>query len=148
MSSEKTVCIVGVAGFIGSHLLEKVMRERDYVVIGIDMVSPTKIQQLLGADKKWSSRFEFHQLNIVTSGPELKALIARSDVVINLAAICNPSEYIKQPVNTINSNFTDAQARRLPPNQPDLSQTGAAPRANAAADIARLRSRAPLPPLS
>jgi len=68
--------------------------------------------------------------------------------VINLAAICNPSEYIKQPVNTINSNFTDAQARRLPPNQPDLSQTGAAPRANAAADIARLRSRAPLPPLS
>ena len=29
--------------------------------------------------------------------------------VINLAAICNPSEYIKQPVNTINSNFTDAQ---------------------------------------
>ena len=35
--------------------------------------------------------------------------IARSDVVINLAAICNPSEYIKQPVNTINSNFTDAQ---------------------------------------
>lgn len=29
--------------------------------------------------------------------------------VVNLAAICNPSEYIKQPVNTINSNFTDAQ---------------------------------------
>ena len=29
--------------------------------------------------------------------------------MINLAAICNPSEYIKQPVNTINSNFTDAQ---------------------------------------
>ena len=33
----------------------------------------------------------------------------RTSQVINLAAICNPSEYIKQPVNTINSNFTDAQ---------------------------------------
>merc|ERR1711988_675867 len=36
-------------------------------------------------------------------------LIKKSDTCINLAAICNPSEYIKQPVNTINSNFTDAQ---------------------------------------
>ena len=48
-------------------------------------------------------------MNIVTGGPELNKLIARSTVVVNLAAICNPSEYIKQPVNTINSNFTDAQ---------------------------------------
>jgi len=108
-SAPKTVCIVGVAGFIGSHLLEKIIRERAWNVIGIDMVAPTKIQQLLGAEKKWASRFEFHQMNIVTGGSELNALIARSDVVINLAAICNPSEYIKQPVNTINSNFTDAQ---------------------------------------
>lgn len=109
MSEPKTLCIIGVAGFIGSHLLEKVIRERDYNVIGVDMVGPQKIQQILGAEKKWASRFEFHQMNIVTSGEALKALIARSDIVINLAAICNPSEYIKQPVNTINSNFTDAQ---------------------------------------
>ena len=108
-NGQKTLCIVGVAGFIGSHLLEKIIRERDWHVIGIDMVSPQKIQQLLGADKKWAARFEFHQMNIVKCGPDLKELIARSDVVINLAAICNPSEYIKQPVNTINSNFTDAQ---------------------------------------
>jgi len=105
----RTICIVGVAGFIGSHLLEKIIREREFHVIGVDMVAPTKIQALLGAEKKWASRFEFHQMNIVNAGLELKALIARSDVVVNLAAICNPSEYIKQPVNTINSNFTDAQ---------------------------------------
>jgi len=108
-TEEKKICIVGVAGFIGSHLLEKIIRERSWLVIGIDMVAPTKIQQLLGAEKAWAARFEFHQMNIVTGGEELKALISRSDVVINLAAICNPSEYIKQPVNTINSNFTDAQ---------------------------------------
>ena len=108
-SEPKTVLIVGVAGFIGSHLLEKVIRERDWHVIGVDMVAPNKIQQLLGAEKKWAARFEFHQMNIVEAGPELKALVAKSDVVVNLAAICNPSEYIKQPVNTINSNFTDAQ---------------------------------------
>lgn len=48
-------------------------------------------------------------MNIVHAGEALGKLIARCDTVINLAAICNPSEYIKQPVNTINSNFTDAQ---------------------------------------
>ena len=42
-----TVCIVGVAGFIGSHLLEKIIRERTWNVLGCDMVSPLKIQQLL-----------------------------------------------------------------------------------------------------
>jgi len=108
-ATTQTICIVGVAGFIGSHLLEKIIRERSWNIIGIDMVPPNKIQQLLGAEKRWATRFEFHQMNIVTSGPDLKKLIARSDVVVNLAAICNPSEYIKQPVNTINSNFTDAQ---------------------------------------
>ena len=66
------VCIVGVAGFIGSHLLEMIIRvsgalptlllarrrltpsggwpqERDWVVLGCDMAAPTKIQALLGA---------------------------------------------------------------------------------------------------
>ena len=47
MGDEKVVCIVGVAGFIGSHLLEKIIRERSWNVIGIDMVPPTKIQQLV-----------------------------------------------------------------------------------------------------
>ena len=61
-----TVCIVGVAGFIGSHLLEKIIREYEWQVVGIDMVPPTKIEQLLGAEKKWAKRFEFHQ---VTSQP-------------------------------------------------------------------------------
>jgi len=109
MSEPKVVCIVGVAGFIGSHLLEKIIREYDWHVLGCDMVPPTKIATLVGADKKWASRFEFHQMDIREDVVKLEELIAKSDTVINLAAICNPSEYIKQPVNTINSNFTDAQ---------------------------------------
>ena len=48
-------------------------------------------------------------MDITKASDTLKALVGRSDTVVNLAAICNPSEYIKQPVNTINSNFTDAQ---------------------------------------
>jgi len=106
---KKTVCIVGVAGFIGSHMLEMIIRERDWNVLGCDMVAPTKIQSLLGAEKKWADRFEFHQMDITKEPHKLKDLIAKCDTVVNLAAICNPSEYIKQPVNTIRSNYNDAQ---------------------------------------
>lgn len=108
-TNPKVVCIVGVAGFIGSHLLEKIIREYEWHVIGIDMVAPTKIEQLLGADKRWAARFTFHQIDITKEVAKVGECIKESDIVINLAAICNPSEYIKQPVNTINSNFTDAQ---------------------------------------
>jgi len=58
-----TLCIVGVAGFVGSHLLEKVIGEFAWKVIGIDMEPPHKIEQILAADKRASaSRFDFHQV--------------------------------------------------------------------------------------
>tara|TARA_B110001452_G_scaffold186488_1_gene156960 strand:+ start:333 stop:617 length:285 start_codon:yes stop_codon:yes gene_type:complete len=55
---KKVVCIVGIAGFIGSHMLEQIIRERDWIVLGCDMVEPMKIQALLGAEKTWAGRFE------------------------------------------------------------------------------------------
>ena len=48
-------------------------------------------------------------MDITKEASKLKDLIAKADTVVNLAAICNPSEYIKQPVNTIRSNYNDAQ---------------------------------------
>ncbi|KAL3914939.1 MAG: hypothetical protein SGPRY_007440 [Prymnesium sp.] len=86
-----------LAVVVVSELLEKIIREQEWVVIGCDMVAPLKIEQLLGAEKKWASRFEFHQMNITEDVDKLEELIKKSDTVINLAAICNPSEYIKQP---------------------------------------------------
>ena len=64
---------------------------------------------MLRSEKKWADRFEFHQMDITKEPEKLKNLIAQCDTVVNLAAICNPSEYIKQPVNTIRSNYNDAQ---------------------------------------
>jgi UDP-apiose/xylose synthase len=101
----KTVCVVGVAGFIGSHLLHALLHETDYRVIGLDKEAPDKISRVLLR----SDRVEFTQVDVARSSAALADAIERSDVVINLAAICNPSEYIRQPVATIHSNFTDAQ---------------------------------------
>jgi UDP-apiose/xylose synthase len=40
--------------------------------------------------------------------PRLTRDISEADVVINLAATCNPSQYNKNPVQVIRSNFVDA----------------------------------------
>jgi len=90
----KTVCIVGVAGFIGSHLLEKIIREKDWHVIGVDMVAPNKIQQLLGAEKKWASRFEFHQVSLGNARLAGRAVVlALSDAGCKGGAdqVCKPT---------------------------------------------------------
>mmetsp|Transcript_1054 Transcript_1054/g.3708 ORF Transcript_1054/g.3708 Transcript_1054/m.3708 type:complete len:420 (+) Transcript_1054:314-1573(+) len=105
----KSLCVIGVAGFIGSHLLERLMYNSEYKVIGIDMVGE-KIEHLLKPGQAHSNRLEFHKFDI--RKPQYQELledcITRCDTVINLAAICNPAEYNTRPLDTIDSNFTDA----------------------------------------
>ncbi|KAI5057404.1 hypothetical protein GOP47_0027419 [Adiantum capillus-veneris] len=101
-----TICMIGAGGFIGSHLCEKLMWETEHTVLAIDVYSD-KIQHLLEPGQPWSSRIEFHRLNI-KNDPRLEGLIKLSDLVINLAAICTPADYNTRPLDTIYSNFTDA----------------------------------------
>ncbi|MCO5558647.1 hypothetical protein L7F22_012233 [Adiantum nelumboides] len=101
-----TICMIGAGGFIGSHLCEKLMWETDHTVLAIDVYSD-KIQHLLERGQPWSSRIEFHRLNI-KHDPRLEGLIKLSDLVINLAAICTPADYNTRPLDTIYSNFIDA----------------------------------------
>lgn len=107
MTAPKTLVVIGAAGFIGSHFLEKLMGETDKYVIAIDMVGE-KIAHILKPGQEHSSRIEFHKFDIRTDIPRLESLIARCETVVNLAAICNPAEYNTRPMDTINSNFTDA----------------------------------------
>lgn len=101
-----TICMIGAGGFIGSHLCEKLMWESEHTVLAIDVYSD-KIQHLLEPGQPWSSRIEFHRINI-KNDPRLEGLIKLSDLVINLAAICTPADYNTRPLDTIYSNFMDA----------------------------------------
>jgi len=100
------ICMIGAGGFIGSHLCEKLMWETEHSVLAIDVYGD-KIQHLLQPGQKWSSRIEFHKINI-KSDSRLEGLIKVSDLVINLAAICTPADYNTRPLDTIYSNFVDA----------------------------------------
>jgi UDP-apiose/xylose synthase len=91
--------IPGCSGFIGSHLLERILMTTDWRVLGVDK-SCGKIGHLLSCD-----RLEFVQSDIY-SCQAIGTFVKSSDVVISLAALCNPSLYNTIPITVIDNNFT------------------------------------------
>ena len=104
----KTVCLTGVAGFIGFHLAKQLEAE-GYRVIGIDNLNSyydqkLKIDRL--SELQNLNKFEFLELDI-SDNSKIMSLDDRFsfDIVINLAAqagvqysLVNPHEYISSNV--------------------------------------------------
>ncbi len=97
----KRILVLGCGGFIGSHLLDRLLSRKCIEVEGFD-VEVRKIKPHLK-----NHRLTFHRIGISDAGESLEQAIVKADVVINLAAICNPSQYNRQPLKVIYSNFID-----------------------------------------
>jgi UDP-apiose/xylose synthase len=95
------VCILGCGGFVGSHLTERLLSATEHRVVGVDLTS-AKIEHLVG-----HSRLEFHERDVSTAD-DARGFVAESDVVVHLAAICNPALYNTRPLDVIDANFTRA----------------------------------------
>jgi UDP-apiose/xylose synthase len=97
------VIIIGCGGFVGSHLLDRLLARDDVHVEGWDPETH-KITQHLG-----HPRFTLHKVTCIdaTEHAKLEERLADADVLINLAAICNPSEYNTRPLEVIRSNLLD-----------------------------------------
>lgn len=97
------IVILGCGGFIGSHLLDRLLTTTDHKIIGWDP-SSEKIHKHLD-----HPNFTLHQKYVddADTQKDLRDAVAGSDVVINLAAICNPSEYNTNPISVIKSNLFD-----------------------------------------
>ncbi len=95
--------ILGCGGFVGSHLLDRLLARDDVHIEGWDPDSH-KIARHLD-----HPRFTLHKVTCIDQA-ELDKLADRlvdADVLINLAAICNPSEYNTRPLAVIRSNLFD-----------------------------------------
>jgi UDP-glucose 4-epimerase len=92
--------ITGGAGFIGSHLAERLLRD-DHEVAIIDDLSTGSIENIthLKGDKRFS-----YVIDSVTNEPLLAELIDRSDVVFHLAAAVGVKLIVERPVHTIETN--------------------------------------------
>lgn len=82
------IVVTGAAGFIGSHLCERLLQNPEHTVIGIDsLVNERKIRlrnliQLLEIDEP---RFQFFPVDLLTA--DLRPLLAGSDAVYHLAGV-------------------------------------------------------------
>jgi UDP-apiose/xylose synthase len=92
------IALLGCGGFIGSHFLDAFLADPQWEIEGWDWESG-KIRRHLA-----NPRFTFHQGDVYAY-PGLEASLAACDVVIALAAMCNPSQYNVRGVDVIESNF-------------------------------------------
>lgn len=94
------VLITGGAGFIGSHLAERLLRDGHDVAV-LDNLSTGSIDNI--SHLKSASGFSY-VIDSVTNEPLLAEMIDASDVVFHLAAAVGVKLIVEQPVHTIETN--------------------------------------------
>lgn len=93
-----TICMLGCGGFIGSHLLSRVLDEGSFKVIGAD-INSSKISSLLDHPNLTYANLSVYDTESV------RQLVEKSDIVISLVALCNPALYNTIPLDVIEINF-------------------------------------------
>jgi UDP-glucose 4-epimerase len=92
--------ITGGAGFIGSHLAERLLRDGHDVLV-LDNLSTGAIENI--SHLKGVQGFSY-AIDSVTNESLLAEMIDRSDVVFHLAAAVGVKLIVEQPVHTIETN--------------------------------------------
>lgn len=95
------IFIPGVGGFVGSNLVEKILKETDWLVFGID-TREEKIREFLGHE-----RFQFKKGDVTIEREWVEKKVEESDVVIPLFAIATPSKYVKDPISVFELDFEE-----------------------------------------
>jgi len=93
------ILILGAGGFIGSWLSRAILEKTDWAIYGMDLDSH-RVEDLLG-----HPRFNFKKASILESDDWIDHHMQMCDVVLPLAAIANPSIYVKDPIRVFELDF-------------------------------------------
>jgi UDP-glucose 4-epimerase len=104
VTSPETVLVTGGAGFIGSHLVDRLLAEGRRVV-AVDDLSTGRLANLDTARRDAAGRFEFQRLDITRSTLEAVVERHRPDVVLHLAAQTDPDRSVESPVDDALTNI-------------------------------------------
>lgn len=102
------VLITGGAGFIGSHLIEHIIRKTTFHVVCIDMLSYASAgwSRLKDSDLYYSPRVKCLTWNLeIPFSQGMIDEIEDIDIIIHVAAISHVDYSIKNPVETIRNNI-------------------------------------------
>jgi UDP-glucose 4-epimerase len=100
------VLVTGGAGFIGSHLVERLLHDGDRVVV-IDDLSTGSLDNLRTAGGHPS--LEIIRSSI-SSCPSLKDVVREARYVFHLAASVGVELVVKSPIHTIENNLRETEA--------------------------------------
>ena len=106
MSVSKPILVTGGAGFIGSHLVERLLAEGRPVVV-IDDLSTGSLENL--GSVQGQPRLRVIESK-VSACPELESLVARSESVYHLAAAVGVELVVNAPVRTLQTNLHETEA--------------------------------------
>jgi nucleoside-diphosphate-sugar epimerase len=93
-----TILIFGANGFIGQHLVRRILETTDWAIVANDLND-----QNLRAYRK-NPRYEFYKGSILNQ-KLIQKLVARADVVVPLAGIATPKTYILNPLKVYEIDF-------------------------------------------
>jgi len=97
-----TTVVLGAAGFLGSHLCDRLV-ESNRKVVGIDDLSTGSMSNL--SQLRDNPSFRFVEANIC-QGFEVRGEV---DAVLNFACPASPLQYLRQPLHTLRTNSTGTE---------------------------------------
>ncbi len=95
------VLILGVNGFIGNALVERLLKDGGYEVHGLDL-SNSSLTRLLDEPD-----FHFHEGDITVHREWIEYNVKKCDVVLPLIAIATPIEYTRNPLRVFELDFEE-----------------------------------------
>ncbi len=95
----KKVLILGINGFIGHHLSNRILATTDWHVYGMDMQSD-RVKEHLG-----NPRFHFFEGDITINKEWIEYHVRKCDVVLPLVAIATPATYVREPLRVFELDF-------------------------------------------
>jgi nucleoside-diphosphate-sugar epimerase len=95
----KKVLILGVNGFIGHHLTNRILKTTDWDVFGMDMHAD-RISEFLD-----NPRFHYFEGDITINQEWIEYHVKKCDVVLPLVAIATPATYVQAPLSVFQLDF-------------------------------------------
>jgi len=95
------VLILGVGGFIGNALVERLLADGGYEIYGMDLQSDN-IKRFIG-----QPGFHFVEGDISINREWIEYHVRKCDVILPLVAIATPKEYVRNPLRVFNLDFEE-----------------------------------------
>ncbi|HTP40019.1 MAG TPA: bifunctional UDP-4-keto-pentose/UDP-xylose synthase [Steroidobacteraceae bacterium] len=93
------VLILGVNGFIGHHLSQRILANTNWEVYGMDMASE-RLNPILD-----NPRLHFVEGDITINKEWIEYHVRKCDVVLPLVAIATPATYVREPLRVFELDF-------------------------------------------